>query len=299
MELVLSLYSGIGMFDAVFKNAGFCVVSAGDIKDGQHHNITKFQGIKGKFEGILITSPCQEFSKANRLPNYDLGCAYITEAIRIIFECAPDWCIFENVEGFPDVHIFGYAAQRFFLNDSHVGGIQDRNRKFQFLYKSGNCLRLQRQIPKNGIGIVSCVTTRASISVPEMSRIQGFSNLQLIGYCIEGAKRAIGNGVSFATGRAIAWAIRNRNRETPGINHRLCACGCGEAIESPIQVSKFATCRKRIERMRKNPNKALFYCPQCEDGLVNSGMFGMVNCQCVSYRILVRNLYTPNLLKLE
>jgi DNA (cytosine-5)-methyltransferase 1 len=285
MELVLSLYPGIGMFDAAFKNAGFSVVSAGDIKDGQHHNITKFKGIKSKFDGILVTSPCQEFSKANRNPNYDLGCAYITEAVRIIHECGPEWIVFENVEGCPEVHIFGYSRQSFFLNDSHVGGVQDRNRKIQFLYKTGNPLVISRNIVL-GRKFESCVTTRTSISVSEMARIQGFPNLKLHGYSSEGSKRAIGNGVSFAIGSTIANEIRNR--DLSGIR-RTCGCGCGEIIESERQSYKYATCRKRIERMRTMPNRALFYCgADCEDS-------GIVDCECVH----VKNLYTPNSVGLD
>ena len=40
MQLVLSLCSGIGLLDRAFKEAGFCVVSAGDIILGSHHDQT-------------------------------------------------------------------------------------------------------------------------------------------------------------------------------------------------------------------------------------------------------------------
>jgi hypothetical protein len=298
MELVLSLYSGIVLFDSAFKNAGFSVVSAGDIKDGSHHNITKFKGIKGKFGGILVTSPCQEFSKANRNPNYDLGCAYIAEAVRVIRECGPEWIVFENVEGCPEVHIFGYSRQSFFLNDSHVGGVQNRNRKIQFLYKTGNSLVISRNIISDGRKFASCVTTRSGFSVSEMARIQGFSNLKLQGYSIEGAKRAIGNGVSWQIGSTVANAIRFRNRDLSGI--RTCRCGCGEIIESERQSYRYATCRKRIERIRTMPNRALFYCGAC-DGTMNtdSGMYGMVDCKCADVRKYVINPYTPNSVELD
>jgi site-specific DNA-cytosine methylase len=298
MESILSLYSGIGLFDSTFKNAGFCVVFGGDNKDGQHHNITKFKGIKGKFDGILITSPCQEFSKANRNPNYDLGCVYITEAVRIIYECGPEWVVFENVEGCPEIHVFGYERQSFFLNDSHVGGVQNRNRKIQFLYKTGNPLIISRNIVSDGRKFASCVTTRTSLSIPEMSRLQGFPNLELIGYSTEGAKRAIGNGVSFAIGSTIANAIRFRNRDLSGI--KTCGCGCGEIIESERQSYRYVTCRKRIERLRTMPNRSLFYCNACDGALeVDSGLYGIVNCECVDVRKNIKNLYTPNSVELD
>lgn len=275
MEFVLSLFTGIGLFDAAFKNADFCVVSAGDPKDGEHWNIAKFKGIPNKFDGILITSPCQEFSKANRAPNFDLGCAYITEAVRIIFECGPNWCIFENVEGCPDIHIFGYKAQRFFLNDSHVFGVQDRNRRFQFLHKEGNPLIILRNITKNGVGLSSCVTTRSNLSISEMSKLMGFPNLTLEGYSTSGAKRAIGNGVPWCIGTTIAHAIKHRNRDLSGT--KLCACGCGEVIKSEIAKSRYDSCRKRIERLRTHPNKALFYCPQGVDSLKRAEAIAIIS----------------------
>lgn len=255
MELVLSIYSGIGLFDSAFKSPDFCVVSAGDIFCGQHYDIAKFRGIDNCFDGILVTSPCQEFSRANRNPNYELGCSYVSEAIRIVFECKPRWCIFENVEGCPDIHIQGYTAQRFFLNDAHCGGIQNRNRKFQWFEQDAHFrpLRFSRIVKQEKP--VSCVTTRASISISEMARIQGFPDLRLSGFTSEGAKRAIGNGVSFHVGNAIANAIRFRQE-----GDVLCICGCGETI-SNNRTTFNASCRKRLERQKKTPNKALFYCP--------------------------------------
>jgi hypothetical protein len=294
MELVLSLYSGIGLFDSAFKSLDYCVVSAGDIFCGQHHNIAKFQGIGGHFDGIIVTSPCQEFSKANRNPNYDLGCAYISEAVRVIFECKPKWCIFENVEGSPDIHIQGYGAQRFFLNDAHCGGIQDRHRKFQWFEQNGHFRPLQFCRILDAKKPASCVTTRSSISISEMARLQGFPDLKLSGFTSEGAKRAIGNGVSFNTATTIARAIRFRNNS--GL---LCVCGCGESIDSN-RTAFNASCRKRIERREKTPNKALFYCPRCSgDCEVDTGIYGIQPCDCVYKRSQVRNLITPNSVELK
>jgi hypothetical protein len=131
-----------------------------------------------------------------------------------------------------------------------------------------------------------------------MARIQGFSELKLSGYSTEGAKRAIGNGVSQAIGGTVANAIRFRNRDLSGI--RTCGCGCGEVIESERQSYRYATCRKRIERMRTMPNKALFYCGACDGTMeVDSGLYGTVDCECVDVRKCVRNLYTPNSVELD
>lgn len=288
MELILSLYGGIGLFDSAFKSLNYCVVGAGDTKDGQHQNIAKFQGISDRFDGILVTSPCQEFSKANRNPNYDLGCAYIREAIRVIFQLKPRWIIFENVEGCPDIHIQGYTAQRFYLNDAHCGGIQDRNRKFQWFERNAcfRPLRFFRTVKP--VKLASCVTTRLNISVSEMARLQGFPNLELIGFTSEAKKRAIGNGVSFHTGVTVASAIRFRGKCSI-----LCACGCGEQVVGK-RATFNASCRKRLERQEKTPNKALFYCPKCEDTCeIEAGVYGIEPCKCVYKRSQVRNLILP------
>lgn len=100
MQLVLSLFSGIGLLDKAFKEAGFCVVSAGDLITGQ--DIRYFTGVKNKFNGIIGGSPCQDFStlKRNR-GSYSLEMMY--EFLRIVSESEPDWYLLENVKGVPNV----------------------------------------------------------------------------------------------------------------------------------------------------------------------------------------------------
>jgi len=73
--LVLSLFSGIGLLDQAFREKGFVVVSAGDLITGQ--DIRDFKGIKGKFDGIIGGSPCQDFSTLKRdRGNYSLEMVY-------------------------------------------------------------------------------------------------------------------------------------------------------------------------------------------------------------------------------
>jgi len=64
MQLVLSLFSGIGLLDRAFKEKGFFVVSAGDLILGQ--DIRDFHAVAGKFDGVIGGSPCQDFSTLNR-----------------------------------------------------------------------------------------------------------------------------------------------------------------------------------------------------------------------------------------
>jgi len=81
MQLVLSLFSGVGLLDKAFREAGFCVVSAGDLITGQ--DIRDFTGVKNKFNGVIGGSPCQDFStlKRNR-GNYSLE--MINEFMRVV-----------------------------------------------------------------------------------------------------------------------------------------------------------------------------------------------------------------------
>ncbi len=75
-QLVLSLFTGVGLLDKAFKEKGFIVVSAGDIIYGQ--DIREFKGIVGRFDGIIGGSPCQDFSylKRNRGRNKRMHLLY-------------------------------------------------------------------------------------------------------------------------------------------------------------------------------------------------------------------------------
>ncbi|NCO01418.1 MAG: DNA cytosine methyltransferase [Epsilonproteobacteria bacterium] len=100
MQLLLSLFSGIGLLDKAFKEAGFCVVSAGDLILGQ--DIRYFRGVKNKFNGIIGGSPCHDFSGLKRNKG-DYSLEMIYEFLRVVSECEPDWFLLENVKGVPNV----------------------------------------------------------------------------------------------------------------------------------------------------------------------------------------------------
>ena len=51
MQLVLSLFTGIGLLDKAFKENGFCVVSSGDLITGQ--DVRDFIGVKNKFDEMV------------------------------------------------------------------------------------------------------------------------------------------------------------------------------------------------------------------------------------------------------
>ena len=113
---VLDLFSGIGGFSQGLKQAGF------DIENHYYSEIDKhaqaiykkqFPTAKaigdvrhvrgselGRINAITFGSPCQDFSLAGKRKGMDgERSSLITEAIRLITECKPDFFIWENVKG--------------------------------------------------------------------------------------------------------------------------------------------------------------------------------------------------------
>lgn len=82
-QLVLSIFRGIGLLDMAFKEAGFTVVSAGDLITGQ--DIREFKSLANKFDGIIGGPPCQDFSGLNRNPS-TYSSEMLEEFKRIIIE---------------------------------------------------------------------------------------------------------------------------------------------------------------------------------------------------------------------
>jgi len=105
MQLILSLFSGVGLLDQAFRENGFCVVSAGDLITGQ--DIRDFHTMGGRFDGVIGGSPCQDFSTLNRNRG-DYSMEMVNEFIRIIEEAQPKWWLLENVKGVPDVTVREY-----------------------------------------------------------------------------------------------------------------------------------------------------------------------------------------------
>lgn len=101
-QLVLSLFTGIGLLDHQFKKQGFVVVSAGDLITGQ--DIRDFTSIPGRFEGVIGGSPCQDFSGLKRdKTNYSQQ--MLDQFQRIVIESQPQWFLLENVKGSPDINV--------------------------------------------------------------------------------------------------------------------------------------------------------------------------------------------------
>ncbi|MGE4419735.1 MAG: DNA cytosine methyltransferase [Sulfurimonas sp.] len=223
MQLVLSLFSGIGLLDKAFKEAGFCVVSAGDIINGSHFDIRDFAGLKNKFDGIIGGSPCQDFStlKRNR-GNYSLEMMY--EFLRVVSDCEPDWYLLENVKGVPNVtellknsvtlqdknvnvtELLKYSHQRIDINQGWYDNYS-RLRHIQFGSKNDLYLNIPRGTMKDNI-LGGCALASDDRSFKELCSIQGLEpDFDLPDFNVKGKKKVVGNGVPLSIGRVLAKAV--------------------------------------------------------------------------------------------
>jgi DNA (cytosine-5)-methyltransferase 1 len=274
MQMVLSLFSGIGLLDIGFKENGFCVVSAGDTINGSHHDIRKFHTKRKVFNGIIGGSPCQDFSRARRTPPTGEGLELLGEFTRIVKEAEPDWFLLENVPTVPNIEIGGYFIQRFDLNAKNCGSKQNRNRHFQFgsLIRYHAVLDIKRD--ESPVNVARCVTASEGGQMDrrtfaDVCELQGLDRaFDLPSFTQSGKYRAVGNGVNVLVSRRIAEAIKTA---THGLAQRreylvpsplnvvefqkmFCACGCGRQIKGR-QKSATPNCRKRLEKNRKDKLK--------------------------------------------
>lgn len=266
-QLVLSLFSGIGLLDHQFKKQGFVVVSAGDLITGQ--DIREFKSLPNKFDGIIGGSPCQDFSGLKRnKTNYSQ--LMLNEFKRIVIESNPDWWLLENVKGVPDLKIESYSHQRIDINQGWYDNYS-RLRHIQFGSKTGLIL----DIPKGKMN-PNCkplATASDSRSFSELKHIQGLPDTyELSELHIQAKKRAVGNGVPVSIAKTLAIAVKyvtepvnnNVTRQhhnivtKPGakiVTNRykesvsLCRCGCYRKLYGRKQYYDSA-CRKRAQRKR-------------------------------------------------
>src|SRR5260370_32371528 len=111
MDLVLSLFPGIGLLDRAFEEEGFCIVRGPDVLWGG--DVKRFHPPAGVFAGVIGGPPCQKFSTIGRLqahvnPNWkpiDL----IPEFERVIAEAQPRWFLMENVPAAPVPAVVGHT----------------------------------------------------------------------------------------------------------------------------------------------------------------------------------------------
>lgn len=237
--LVLSLFPGIGLLDMAFEEEGFCIVRGPDVLWGG--DVRKFHPPAGKFDGVIGGPPCQAFSALKRL-NPNAGKRFgnlIPEFERCVAEAGPQWFLMENVPKAPVPSASGYIVRSFILSNRQFGEAQERTRRISFGTSNGRMLPVEvevfeslqyeqavtgssRAVPVklNASGKVKRTYTtdgkrhgpnngcRAKIG--DMLRLQGFpeSMLDDCPLTSSGKRKAVGNGVPLAMGRALAKAVK-------------------------------------------------------------------------------------------
>jgi DNA (cytosine-5)-methyltransferase 1 len=282
-EVVLSLFTGAGLLDRGFEQAGFCVVSAGDIKLGR--DVRGFRPARHKFDGVIGGPPCQGFSRVNRTgAGLDESLELVGEYVRVVCDAAPQWFLCENVPAVPDLAplfaargVTDYTIQRFNLNPREFGFPQNRLRTFQFGSRDGAGLvidRLGRAAESHALGFVSdravtqtvafkreCRAVLASEgrrkdrrTFADVCALQGLPR----DFALPGLSRAlqyelVGNGsCPVQLARVIAGAISTRSVTRW---QRVCVCECGQPVPEGHTLAT-AACRKRMERRRKRSDAA-------------------------------------------
>lgn len=140
MQLVLSLFPGIGLLDMAFEREGFIVVRGPDVLWGG--DIRRLHPPAGKFDGVIGGPPCQSFSSLAHLvranghePKFG---NLIPEFERCVLEAQPDWFVMENVRAAPEPSVEGYGLHSFLINNCWLAGPdglgqeQERLRRFCF-----------------------------------------------------------------------------------------------------------------------------------------------------------------------
>ncbi len=225
VELVLSLFPGIGLLDYAFEAEGFQVVRGPDKLWGG--DVCRFHVPPGIFAGVIGGPPCQKFSTASAICGTD-AIDLIPEFLRIVREAQPKWVVMENVQqaiGHPDIP---RDWQHTKLRDYDCGGHTNRTRAFwtwphMILTPSragGDASHsVMATTWKRGSSDSQYVKDKGflpgDLAVEEYARLQGAEEIgaRLIEHKASKAfaVHVLGNGVPLAMGRYIARSARTLN----------------------------------------------------------------------------------------
>jgi DNA (cytosine-5)-methyltransferase 1 len=218
--LVLSLFPGIGLLDAAFEDAGFCVVRGPDLLWGG--DIDRFHPPAGVFDGIIGGPPCQSWSGLGSVNRARWGedCMLpdkIPAFARCIDEAQPAWFVMENVPQAPAPDTPDYEIVQRICNNRWCGGEQNRVRRFTFGAKSGASRFHIRTDAIEPAGYRPAVVSTgqagrggARASIESMARDQGVdpARFEHSPFSVTELRRAIANGVPYPMARAVAEAVK-------------------------------------------------------------------------------------------
>lgn len=220
MNVALSLFPGIGLWDRAFEDEGYCVLRGPDRLWGG--DIRRFNIPPHVVSGVFGGPPCQVFSalKAlNPLAGEKHG-NLIPEFERVVLQAQPEWFVMENVPGAPEACVPGYQVRSLVLNNRWVGGEQERIRRFSFGTRDGRVLDVDVALFENPDWHPTVLAGHGPVgrgkgydsnpSIQDMCRLQGLPEdfLDDAPFTAHGKRRVIGNGVPLPLGRAIAKAVR-------------------------------------------------------------------------------------------
>jgi len=227
--LVLSIFPGIGLLDRAFELEGYCVVRGPDVIWGG--DVRQFQPPAGVFCGVIGGPPCQRFSplnQAGRMGLQPLADDLVPEFERVVGEAKPVWFVMENVTQAPVPSVPGYLVEPLLLNNRWLGEVQNRIRRFSFGTRDGKKLDVSPDLAAlENAEHAGCFTANATQwergpkggrSTSQRTRAELQRGLRLQGlpedfldrspFTIQGAIRAVGNGVPIPMGRAVARAVK-------------------------------------------------------------------------------------------
>jgi DNA (cytosine-5)-methyltransferase 1 len=244
VQLVLSLFPGIGLLDMAFEDEGFCVVRGPDLLWGG--DVRRFHPPAGRFDGVIGGPPCQAFSRFRYLnPAAGKHGNLVPEFERVVSEARPRWFVMENVPDAPIPCVSGYFVTGRLVSNREIGEEQDRTRRFSFGTGEGLELAIEsatfrasdyrravtgsnREVPvalvRDGKGGHQPKTTvhgghgapfdRPNWTIAEMCELQGLPAdfLSEAPFTAHGKRKVIGNGVPLPMGRAVARAVKEAIR---------------------------------------------------------------------------------------
>ena len=222
MELVLSLFPGIGLLDSAFEEEGFCVVRGPDLLWGG--DVRRFHPPSGKFAGVIGGPPCQVHSTASEIRGTEKQ-DLIPEFVRVVREAEASWVLMENVPQAIDCPAIPAEWHCTKLRDWDCGGHTSRTRCFW-------TWPFMLLVPPNAGGnpehSVMATTWKRGKTTSQYVRDKGFlpGDLPVMEYArLQGAEHigetlhkhhaskafavhVLGNGVPLPMGRMIAKSVR-------------------------------------------------------------------------------------------